>query len=99
MADDGTKKIVGCIYTCGFIYLIGEIGGLIALSISKSDDKDLIYLIIIVATLLLAISIIWWTNIEKNKHVSIANQEKQEWKNKAWHVEKDFKIKEKQINL
>ena len=97
MADDGTKKIVGCIYTCGFIYLIGEIGGLIALSISKSDDKDLIYLIIIVATLLLAISIIWWTNIEKNKHVSIANQEKQEWKNKAWHVEKDFKIKEKQI--
>lgn len=94
MADDGTKKAVGCIYICGFIYLIGEIGGLIALTISKSDNKDLIYLIIIIATLLLAIAIIWWTDKEKDKYVSKANKEKQEWKDKAWHAEKDFKIKE-----
>lgn len=89
MADDGTKKVAGCIYACGFIYLIAEVGWLSALTISGSESKDTIYTIMIIATILLAVIFAWYVENEKNK----VCREAQSWKNKANRAENELKQK------
>ena len=97
MTDEVTKRAVGCIYFLGFIYLIGEIGGLVVLLINESYDKDLIYTIMIIATILLAIAFSWWTNIKKRRSISIAENETRKWEQRARIAEKDVKARETAI--
>lgn len=89
--NDSARKVSGCIYTCSFLYLVGVVGGIVAFLIESSDYSNLVYLIIIALTLLLAILLVWYEKRLCDKRISEIRNKMHEWANRAIRAERELK--------
>lgn len=82
-----------------FTYLIGSVGGAIALGISASYNKDFIYPALIAAALLLSCGFIWYIEYDSRKSISEFRKEAGECRVREAATKRDCQKKEKEFKL
>lgn len=80
-----------------FAYLVGSIGGAIALGISESYNKDFIYPTLIAIAILLSFVFIWYIEYNSNKSVSESRKEASECRVRESKAKREFEKKEKEF--